>query len=181
MIESCKAIIQLPSICEKTKRLPVPLVGIVFGSDDYCVSLGVGRSSTNVELSYPRQFVPVVAKAFGMAAIDMVDIDYKDTDKLKNNCELGSQFGFDGKQTIHPLQLPIVNQAFTPASARVEWARALLEAAKAHHSTGDAVGAHAFTFRGRMIDRPTLRQAEHIVHLTDLVHLRAADVKPLRP
>ncbi|THD24038.1 Citrate lyase subunit beta protein mitochondrial [Fasciola hepatica] len=173
MIESCTAVIQLPVICQKATCLSIPLVGVVFGSDDYCVTLGVERSPTNVELSHPRQFVPVVAKAFGLAAIDMVDIDFKDNAKLKANCALGAQFGFNGKQTIHPAQLPVVNQAFAPSQSREEWANALLKAAKAHHSTGQAVGAHAFTFRGRMIDRPTLRQAEHIVNLTKLVNLRA--------
>ncbi|GAA49958.1 citrate lyase subunit beta-like protein [Clonorchis sinensis] len=207
MIESCKSIVNLPDICREGKSLKIPLVGVVFGSDDYCVSLvqppdakyvrlaiwvkadnkdaididglnnlrfswassthplegltepewdidisllstmevqGVDRSPNNVELSYARSYVPVVAKAFGLSSIDMVDIDYKDTEKLEENCKHGAQMGFSGKQTIHPAQLPIVNKAFSPSSARIEWSRDLLVEAE-KHSEGDAVGAEIST------------------------------------
>ncbi|TGZ61155.1 hypothetical protein CRM22_008139 [Opisthorchis felineus] len=171
MIESCKSIVNLPDICLGGKSLKIPLLGVVFGSDDYCVSLGVDRSPNNVELSYARSYVPVVANAFGLSSIDMVDIDYKDTEKLEENCKHGAQLGFSGKQTIHPAQLPIVNKAFSPSSARIEWSRDLLAEAE-KHSEGDAVGAGAFTFRGRMIDRPTLRQAAHTVKLANLMNVQ---------
>nr|CAH8869794.1 unnamed protein product [Trichobilharzia regenti] len=77
LIESCKAVLNLPEICEQAKAFKHPLKCIVFGSDDYCVSLGVDRSDDNTELSYPRQYIPVVARAHNLAAIDMVNIDFK--------------------------------------------------------------------------------------------------------
>ncbi|KAF6767884.1 hypothetical protein AHF37_09610 [Paragonimus kellicotti] len=175
MIESCSAVVNFPKICQNVtdKSLPIPLLGVVFGSDDYCVSLGVDRSAENTELSFARQYVPVVAKAFGLSSIDMVDIDFKDTEKLRSNCQYGAQLGFHGKQTIHPAQLPIVNGSFAPSEARIEWSRALLAEAE-QHSIGHAVGAGAFNFRGRMIDRPTLRQAEHTVRLAKLMNMQVS-------
>ncbi|KAF7255295.1 hypothetical protein EG68_07424, partial [Paragonimus skrjabini miyazakii] len=175
MIESCSAVINLPKICQTVtaKSLPIPLLGVVFGSDDYCVSLGVDRSAENTELSFARQYVPVVAKAFDLSSIDMVDIDFKDIEKLRSNCQYGAQLGFHGKQTIHPAQLPIVNGSFAPSEARIEWSRALLAEAE-QHSVGHAVGAGAFNFRGRMIDRPTLRQAEHTVRLANLMNIQVS-------
>ncbi|KAA3671321.1 citrate lyase subunit beta-like protein [Paragonimus westermani] len=175
MIESCSAVINLPKICQTVtaRSLPIPLLGVVFGSDDYCVSLGVDRSTENTELSFARQYVPVVAKAFGLSSIDMVDIDFKDTEKLRSNCQYGAQLGFHGKQTIHPAQLPIVNGSFSPSEARIEWSRALLAEAE-QHSIGHAVGAGAFNFRGRMIDRPTLKQAEHTVRLANLMNMQVS-------
>ncbi|KAF5400857.1 HpcH/HpaI aldolase/citrate lyase family protein [Paragonimus heterotremus] len=178
MIESCGAVINLRKICQTVtaKSLPIPLLGVVFGSDDYCVSLGVDRSAENTELSFARQYVPVVAKAFGLSSIDMVDIDFKGNiymEKLRSNCRYGAQLGFHGKQTIHPAQLPIVNGSFAPSEARIEWSRALLAEAE-QHSVGHAVGAGAFNFRGRMIDRPTLRQAEHTVRLANLMSMQVS-------
>ncbi|CAH8491662.1 unnamed protein product [Dicrocoelium dendriticum] len=172
MIESCTAVLNLPGICKASRSLKVPLQCVVFGSDDYCVSLGVERSNENTELSYARQFIPVVARAFGLSSIDMVDIDYKDMDKLTVNCRRGAQLGFTGKQTIHPAQLPVVNSSFAPSPARIEWSKALLAEAAKHSVSNDGVSAGAFSFRGRMIDRPTLRQARYIIEMSQLLNLQ---------
>ncbi|CAL8085568.1 unnamed protein product [Calicophoron daubneyi] len=176
MIESCKAIVNLPVICKEATNFHIPLLGVVFGSDDFCATLGVERSQSNTELSYSRQYVPVVAKAFGLGAIDMVDIDFKDTSKLEANCRYGAQLGFHGKQTIHPAQLPTVNTCFAPSSSQIEWSRALLQEAS-KHSGGDAVGAGAFNFRGHMIDRPTLKQAENTVRMVELIDIAASQME----
>lgn len=80
--ESCQSIIRLPEICESLSELSKKTgifepVAIIFGSDDLCASLGATRTKNSTELLYARQRMVLVAKAYGLQAIDMVHIDYK--------------------------------------------------------------------------------------------------------
>ena len=64
-------------------------------------------------------------------------------------------------QVIHPGQVSVVQEAFSPSEARVEWATALVEE-HARHQEG---GRGAFSFRGAMIDMPTVKQAENVLRI----------------
>lgn len=81
--ESCSSIMNLPAICQaavdisKDSSCLFELAGVVFGSDDFCASIGATRTESSTEILYARQRVVLVAKAFGLQAIDMVHIDYK--------------------------------------------------------------------------------------------------------
>lgn len=77
-----------------------------------------------------------VAKAFDLQAIDLVYIDYKDTEGLKRQAEEGAQFGFTGKQVIHPGQLEVTQNAFIPTDKQIEWATAVLTAFHEHQQEG---------------------------------------------
>ncbi|KAF2903409.1 hypothetical protein ILUMI_02787 [Ignelater luminosus] len=135
-IESAVAMINLPDICRtavllsKTSKF-VPCA-LVFGSDDFCASIGATRTEDSKEILYARQKLVLVAKAFGLQAIDMVYIAYKDLEGLKLQSEEGSRMGYTGKQVIHPDQVPIVQEAFLPNTKQIEWAVGLLNAFKEH-------------------------------------------------
>lgn len=83
--ESCASVMNLPSICHTATEIAkensclFELAAIVFGSDDFCASIGATRTESSIEILYARQRVVLVAKAFGLQAIDMVHIDYKST------------------------------------------------------------------------------------------------------
>uniref|UniRef100_T1IQC8 Citramalyl-CoA lyase, mitochondrial n=1 Tax=Strigamia maritima TaxID=126957 RepID=T1IQC8_STRMM len=162
-IENAKGLLSASKICEsaveKLKKTPFVLDGIVFGSDDFCADIGATRTENAFELTYARQHLVVVAKAFGLQIIDMVHIDYKDLDGLKKNCQDGARMGFTGKQAIHPGQVKIIQQAFSPSEEKLEWASALTEAFRNHQQSGKG----AFSFRGQMIDMPTVLQAKNIL------------------
>ncbi len=78
---------------------------------------------------------------------------------LVRACQIASALGFDGKQCIHPAQLPTVNAAFSPSPAEVERASALVKA----YETAVAEGRGAATHDGRMIDAASLRMAQVIL------------------
>ena len=65
-----------------------------------------------MELIYARQRIVTVAKAFGLQAIDMVHIDFKDLDGLRAQSEYSAKMGFTGKQVIHPSQIDIVHNSY---------------------------------------------------------------------
>lgn len=173
-IESAVGILSLPDIIRRANEIsemgaPFLLEGIVFGSDDFLANIGGERTKEAKELLYARQKLVLVAKAFGLQAIDLVHIDYKDTEALKEQALEGARMGYTGKQVIHPIQVPIVQEAFSPSAEKVEWATELIKAFDEHQESGKG----AFTFRGNMIDMPLLRQAKNIVQLQQQVPVSA--------
>ena len=88
-------------------------------------------------------------------------IDYRDMEGLRRQSEEGAGWGFTGKQVIHPGQVKTVQRAFTPSQERREWAEQLMEAFHAHQQEGKG----AFTFRGHMIDMPTVKQAQNVLDI----------------
>jgi len=80
---------------------------------------------------------------------------------LRRQAEEGARWGFTGKQVIHPGQVDIVQAAFSPNRERVEWATELLREFEEQQQEGRG----AFTFRGHMIDMPTVKQAQNVLNI----------------
>ncbi|GLV45487.1 hypothetical protein CBL_05590 [Carabus blaptoides fortunei] len=165
LIESAVSMLNLPDICKMAQEHPLHFVptSLIFGSDDFCASIGATRTEDSTEILYARQKMVLVAKAYGLQAIDMVYINYKDLDGLQKQCEQGMRMGYTGKQVIHPEQVPITQVSFLPTKAHLHWATGLLEAFDKHQKSG--VGA--FTYKGSMIDMPTVRQAQNVMKLME--------------
>ncbi|XP_015219017.1 citramalyl-CoA lyase, mitochondrial isoform X2 [Lepisosteus oculatus] len=164
-VETAVGLLNFKSVCEEIHQLGPKAGlhhdGVVFGSDDFCASIGASRTKEATELLYARQKVVVTAKAFGLQAIDLVYIDYQDGDGLRRQSREGALMGFTGKQVIHPSQIKIVQEEFSPSPERIRWAQELIDAFEEHQKLGKG----AFTFHGTMIDMPSLKQAQNIVTL----------------
>ena len=112
------------------------LEGFVFGSDDYCADIAAQRTKDASELAYARQKLVSVCKAYKLQAIDMVYIEFKDLEGLRQQSEQGFRMGFTGKQVIHPGQVDVTQTAFTPSKERLEWALGLIQAFEEHQKSG---------------------------------------------
>jgi len=155
IIESAWGIINLKEIASSTARL----VALIFGADDFAVDIGATRTKEAWEVFYARSAVVTVASAFGLQAIDMVYIDYKDQDGLSKEAISGARMGFSGKQIIHPGQVEPVQQAFSPHDEEICHAQQVLKAFEANQEAG--VGA--FSIDGQMIDAPTAKIAARVI------------------
>jgi len=165
-VESAAGLLNLRAICEHgiLESRMFKFEALVFGSDDFLVSLGATRTQDVKELIYARQSVVVHAKAYGLQAIDMVYINFKDPEGLKAQAEEGAQFGYTGKQIIHPGQIDVVNRAFSPSKEKLNWASAVVTAFEQHEKEGKG----AVDFHGCMIDMPTVQQARNVLRLAEL-------------
>jgi citrate lyase subunit beta-like protein len=167
--ESARGLLNLQAICSRAQELSeyhlFHLDGVVFGSDDFYASIGATRSNDSREVFVARQQIVITAKAFGLQAIDIVYIDYKDLDGLREQSLEGARMGFTGKQCIHPGQVGVIHEAFSPAKERIEWAKELMTLFEEHQASGRG----AFVFRGSMIDMPLLRQAQNIVSMAQAI------------
>ena len=169
-IESAQGLMDLRHICHKAATLKqksalVP-EAIVFGSDDYVADIGAVRTESSQELLYARQKIVTHAKAFGLQAIDLVHIQYKDLEGLSKQSIEGANMGFTGKQVIHPSNIPVVHKAFSPSEHQIEWATQLITEFREHEKTGKG----AFTFRGNMIDMPLVKQANNILIMSEKIN-----------
>ncbi len=139
-------------------------VAIAWGVEDLGAAMGLGRvrDAEGRYLDIPRHarvMCAVAAAAAGVDAIDTVFTDIADLAGLRRECEEGVAMGFAGKISIHPNQIPVINEAFTPAKEAVEEARALVAAFDEHARRG----VYAFTFRGQMVDAPHLTRARKLL------------------
>ncbi|XP_012689510.1 citramalyl-CoA lyase, mitochondrial [Clupea harengus] len=168
-VETAVGLLNFKAVCKEVRELGPKAGlhhdGVVFGSDDFCASIGATRTKDARELLYARQKVVVTTKAFGLQAIDLVYIDYQDGDGLRQQAREGALMGFTGKQVIHPNQIKAVQEEFSPSPERINWAQELIHAFDEHQKLGKG----AFTFRGSMIDMPSLKQAQNIVTLASAV------------
>ncbi|MFC5366675.1 HpcH/HpaI aldolase/citrate lyase family protein [Salinirubrum litoreum] len=131
---------------------------LVFGAEDLAADLGATRTTEGTEVLYAREHVVLAASAAGIDAIDTLYTDFDDTEGLAEDTAFGLELGYDGKLAIHPAQVPVINDAFTPAPERVEWARRVLSAREEAEQAGRGV----FQVDGEMIDAPLIAQAETV-------------------
>ncbi len=136
---------------------------LLLGAEDLSADVGLTRTESGTEVLYARQRVVLAASAHGVDAIDTLWTNFEDTAGLTDDAELAVEFGFDGKMAIHPAQIPVINDAFTPDPAQIEWAQNVLDAREAANEAQQGV----FSVDGEMIDAPLIRQAEKIVAVAE--------------
>ena len=140
---------------------------LVFGVADYSASIGArlvslsGHGEKEAEI-YPghrwhfaMSRMVMAAKANGLQAIDAPYGNFKDSEGLKQGAAMACALGYDGKWAIHPDQVDIINQTFSPSTEDIERARKVLDA----HHQATIKGLGAVAVEGRMVDQATVRLA----------------------
>lgn len=155
MVETARGIVNLKEIASASPRL----TALIFGAEDLAGDIGAVRTREAWEVFYARSAVVTHAAAFGLQAIDMVFVDFNDTEGLLRECRQGVELGYAGKQLIHPNQIAPANEAFTPDDAAIAQARRIVEAFERHQASGQG----AFALDGRMVDMPVVKAAQHVL------------------
>jgi citrate lyase beta subunit len=112
------------------------------------------------EVFHARSAIVIAAAAYGLQAIDMVSIDFKDVEKLRAESRFGAQLGYTGKQIIHPNQVAPVQAAFSPDQAAIQHARRIVESFET--SLKEGKGAYALD-GNKMIDMPLVKAARSVL------------------
>jgi citrate lyase beta subunit len=156
-VETARGIINLREIVSADERLEA----VIFGAEDFAGDIGATRTSQGGEVFYARSAVVTYAAAYGLQAIDMVQIDFRDSARLYQEALEGAHMAFAGKQVIHPSQVEPVQRAFTPSDEAIARAQRILQAFEEHQQ----LGRGAFALEGQMIDAPIVRAAERVLAL----------------
>lgn len=146
---------------------------IILGAGDLSASLHA-RVDTNFQpvRPYPGDFwhyartkVVTAARIAGIDAIDYPFPNYQDPGAYRADCEAASVLGFDGKWAIHPSQVPIANEVFSPTPAEIEWARVT----RAAYEEAKQAGTGAIGVGGMLVDAAHMRHVETILSRAERV------------
>src|SRR5689334_20343356 len=152
--------------CEAIATASARMETLIFGPGDYSAAVGIPVTTIGAapdgypgdHLNYVYSKIVVAARAAGIQAIDGPYARVGDDEQLRARSLLARALGMDGKWTIHPGQIAIVNEVFSPARDEWERAIAMLEAYDAAHREGRG----AAVFEGEMIDEANRKMAERI-------------------
>ncbi|MFC4173211.1 HpcH/HpaI aldolase/citrate lyase family protein [Microvirga sp. GCM10011540] len=138
------------------------LMGLAWGGEDLSADIGAeanrGDDGAYTEpYRIARSLTLLGAAAAAVDAIDSVYTNFRDMDGLAAECREARRDGFVAKMAIHPAQVPVINEAFTPSEEALARAQAVIDAFKANPGAG-VVGVG-----GEMLDRPHLLQAERLL------------------
>src|SRR5262249_56648945 len=126
VVETRRGLEHVSAIAAASPRLKA----LVFGSADF--SFGIGASLSWDALGYARARLVTAARAAGLDAVDSArfDIDAGGSEELRAEAEKARDLGFSGKAAVHPRQVGIINQAFSPDEATLELARRIVAASE---------------------------------------------------
>lgn len=165
IIETALGVVRVDEIAAASPRLEA----LIFGAGDYAASLGlplgdIGAIATDYpgdEWQYPRARIAVAAHAFGLEPIDGPYGRFTDLDGLAESAARARRLGFTGKWAIHPDQVQVLQEAFSPSPDELERAERILMAL----GTSDAAGLGVVSVDGAMVDDANRRWARRVVAL----------------
>jgi citrate lyase beta subunit len=167
-IESAEGLTNVDSIARATSRLEA----LHFGPGDFAASVGMPQTSIGVmdewDEAYPghrshyaMQRIVVAARAAGLRVLDGPVADYSDEEGLRRSCLIARSLGFDGKWCIHPTQIAVVNETFSPTDREVEWAKKVVAA----YEEANAEGSGSVSVDGQMVDVASIKMARNTLDL----------------
>ena len=107
----------------------------------------------------------VAARAYGLDVLDGVYNEFRDMEGLRRECEHGRTLGMDGKTLIHPAQVEITNEIFSPSEDEVTWSRKIIAAFKQPENAAKGV----ITVDGKMVERLHLQMSERTVAIAEAI------------
>ena len=159
MIETPLAILDVLSIARASDRLTC----LVMGTNDLVKELFAEHVPGRAPILPSLHTALLAARAAGIAILDGVYNDVKDTDGYLAECEQARQMGFDGKTLIHPGQVDGANSAFAPSEQAVADARGLIRAFE------DGQGSGVVTYDGRMVEALHVESARRTLSIHDTI------------
>ena len=171
LIEEVEAIVNIEEIALSSPRLEA----LIFGPGDYSASQGMDSRVIEGQLDdypgdpwhYVRNRIAIAARLAHIDAIDGAYSDFKNPDGYRRECTRSRVMGFAGKWAIHPNQIGIANQVFSPSQEEIAYARKL----DAAYTEAQAKGLGAVAFEGKMVDVAIVRSVRNVIQKADLIGL----------
>lgn len=125
-----------------------------FGAEDYIADVGGERTRDSTEVLYARSHALLSAHLAGVAALDQAVMSIRDDEHFRADAAAGKAIGYTGKICVHPRQVELAHEVFSPTEAQLEHARAVLAIAES-----GGVG----TVDGQMVDDVHVRMARQVL------------------
>ena len=160
--ETADALLRFESYLEGVSQR---LVAMTWGAEDLMAALGAtenripGTKQYDAPFMLARSLTLAAARAIDAQPVGGVYTDFRDDEGLAEECAHDRRNGFVGKLAIHPGQVEIINQAFTPSDEEIDWSRQVVDAFESNPGVG------ATSIDGKMLDMPHLKQARQVLAL----------------
>lgn len=169
LIEDTEAMIQVDRIAKSSERLEA----LIFGPGDYSASQGVklktiGGAATEYPgdiWHYARNRIIIAARAAGIDMVDGPFADFHDPESYGEQCRQSRTLGAVGKWAIHPNQIAIANQVFSPTAEEVQHARKVVDA----YLAAEQQGLGAVAIDGTMVDAASVKILQNILDQAELI------------
>ena len=155
MVETPKSILALESIVRDAPRADV----LVMGTSDLVKALHARHTIGRAEVHGALAHCVLVARAYDRAALDGVHLDFRNLDSLRGACVQARDLGFDGKTLIHPTQIDVANEVFSPSAEDVAAARQIIAVWQEAQRQGKGVAV----LDGRLIENLHVAEAERVL------------------
>jgi citrate lyase subunit beta/citryl-CoA lyase len=166
MIETADAFTRIDEIPRASPRV----VAMNIGGEDF--ALDMNAQPDGDVLLHPKQRMIIAARAAGVMPLGFIGTvaDFSDWEKFRLMVRRARRFGFDGAGCIHPGQVKIVNEEYTPSAEEVAYARKVIQVDK----EAAAAGRGSFQIDGKMIDLPVVVRAERLIRRYEAIKEREA-------
>ncbi len=163
-IETARGLINVEEICAASSRLET----IIFGPADFAASMEMPVLTGGVQIpEYPGDHfhyvfskILMAGRAYGLQVIDGPFLKIRDSDAFRDYCNRTKILGYDGKWALHPDQVTILNEVFSPTQEQFDRAHAILDAyEKATTEGGEGERKGAVMFGDEMIDEASRKMA----------------------
>lgn len=172
LIEEVEGLAAVDSIARASPRTE----SLIFGMGDYSASHGIDVRSLSFAASggypgdiwyYPRFRIAMAARAAGVAVVDGPFANFKDDHGFRQQCQWALTLGCAGKWAIHPAQIDIAQEVFTPKAEEIARAREIAAA----YAKAEAEGVGSVNVGGVMVDAATIRILSNVLQRADILGL----------
>lgn len=161
LIETPGAVVNIDQICRVSSRV----IAVAFGCEDYLTNLQGLHDATGESISFARNMVSNAARAAGIEPIDTIHIRIHDLEDLERNLRFARSLGFGGMLVLNPVELPLVNQCFSPSLEEVRWAEDVVRLSSIALREGNGVALKD----GKFIGPPIVKRARDILSKSALI------------
>ncbi|WP_020409373.1 HpcH/HpaI aldolase/citrate lyase family protein [Hahella ganghwensis] len=161
MIETPLGVLNVQSIANSDPRMEC----LVMGTSDLAKDLHARPTHDRGPVLVSLHLCLLAARAFGLSILDGVHVNLKDDAGLRAVANQGRDMGFDGKTVIHPNQIDIVNEVFSPNPAEVEQARQIVKAWQQAQDEGKGV----CVVNGKLVEKLHVDEAQRVLSLTSAI------------
>ncbi len=154
-IESALGVLNAYQIASASKRM----IAIGLGAEDFCADMKTQRSSDGIEISWARHMIVTAAHAAKIMALDFVYSDIGNIEGFRQDTEIGLALGYTGRSLVHPSQISIVHEIYSPTQKEIENAHTIIAA----YADAQKKGSGVVALNGKMIDAPIITRAQYIL------------------
>ena len=169
LIETAMGVENAFQIASASKRVKA----LFLGAEDLTADLQCKRTKEGREIEYARTRLVVAARAAGVDVYDTPFTDVNDDEGIWTDAKLAKALGFNGKASISPRHVEVINSVFSPTEAEIEYAYEVMDAIELAKRQGKG----AIALHGKMIDAPIVARAQRTIDMANALGLGREDVQ----